>query len=99
MLKVEVPDLPSSSIIQSETEHILLSFCTFCTMLKGKKMSFQNVFLLVLQDEYLRDILKDMLSVESSFELVRLFIDHDPLITTSKYVTKYLNANPNICIN
>lgn len=98
MLRIDVSVLPTTNMIADETEHILLSFCTLCTLIKGKKMSFQNVFLLVLEDESLRDILKDMLSVESSFELVKLFIDHDPLITTSKYVTKYLNANPDISI-
>tara|TARA_R100001244_G_scaffold132382_1_gene108616 strand:- start:1544 stop:1747 length:204 start_codon:yes stop_codon:yes gene_type:complete len=65
-------------------------------MLKGKKLSLQNVFLLVLQDELLRDMLKELLTTPNNFELVRLFIDFDPSITRSKYVTKFLNANPNV---
>jgi hypothetical protein len=96
MLNFSLVDLPSSEIIKEETEHLLLSFCTFCTLLKGKKLSFQNVFVLILQDEKLRNTLKEILTVDSTYELVRLFIEYDPLITTSKYVTKYLNANPNI---
>jgi hypothetical protein len=87
---------PSSDLMDRETEHLLLSFCTFCTMLKGKKLSLQNVFLLVLQDELLRDMLKELLTTPNNFELVRLFIDFDPSITRSKYVTKFLNANPNV---
>lgn len=87
---------PSSELMDRETEHLLLSFCTFCTMLKGKKLSLQNVFLLVLQDELLRDMLKELLTTPNNFELVRLFIDFDPSITRSKYVTKFLNANPNV---
>lgn len=88
---------PSQSIIDKESEHILLSFCTFCTLLKGKKLSFQNVFILVLQDEKIRNILKDLLGVDSNFEIVKLFLEYDPTITKSKYITKYINSNRRIC--
>lgn len=96
MLMTPKVSSPSSELMDRETEHLLLSFCTFCTMLKGKKLSLQNVFLLVLQDELLRDMLKELLTTPNNFELVRLFIDFDPSITRSKYVTKFLNANPNV---
>lgn len=82
---------PSQDIIDRESEHILLSFCSFCTLLKGKKLSFQNVFILVLQDDNLRNILKDLLGVDSSYEIVKIFLDYDPTITKSKYITKYIN--------
>ena len=95
MLNLDIAELPSQNIIRFETEHLLLSFCTFCTLLKGKKLSFQNVFLLVLQDIKLRDILKDLLSIDSNYEVVKLFVEYDPLIT-SKYVTKFLNTKPNL---
>lgn len=96
MLNLEIAELPSQNIVRNETEHLLLSFCTFCTLIKGKKLSFQNVFLLVLQDKKLRCILKDLLNIESNYEVVKLFVDYDPLITTSKYVTKFLNTKPNL---
>lgn len=82
---------PSHDIITAESEHILLCFCTYCTLLKGKKMSFQNVFILILQDTSLRNLLKELLGVESNFEVVKIFLDYDPTITKSKYITKYLN--------
>lgn len=82
---------PSQDIIDRESEHILLSFCSFCTLLKGKKLSFQNVFILVLQDDSLRNILKDLLGVDSSYEIVKIFLEYDPTITKSKYITKYIN--------
>lgn len=82
---------PSQDIIDRESEHILLSFCSFCTLLKGKKLSFQNVFILVLQDQELRNILKDLLGVDSNFEIVKIFLDYDPTISKSKYITKYIN--------
>jgi len=88
---------PSQSIIDRESEHILLSFCTFCTLLKGKKLSFQNVFILVLQDEKIRLLLKDLLGMDTNFEIVKLFLEYDPTITKSKYITKYINSNKIIC--
>lgn len=88
--------LPSQPIIESETQHILLSFCTLCMLLKGKKLSFQNVFILTLQDIKLRNILKEMLSIDSTYEIVKTFIKYDPQILKSKYITKYLNNNKKI---
>ena len=87
---------PSQSIIDRESEHILLSFCSFCTLLKGKKLSFQNVFILTLQDEKLRSILKELLGVDSNYEIVKIFLEYDPTITKSKYITKWLNSNQKI---
>jgi len=88
---------PSQSIIDRESEHILLSFCSFCTLLRGKKLSFQNVFILILQDEKLRNILKDILGIDSTYEVVKLFLEYDPTITKSKYITKYLNTKAKRC--
>jgi hypothetical protein len=98
MLNLDIAELPSENVVRVETEHLLLSFCTFCTLIKGKKLSFQNVFLLVLQDLRLRSILKELLSIETNYEVVKLFVEYDPLITTSKYVTKFLNANPKLSL-
>lgn len=82
---------PYQNIIDRESEHILLSFCTFCSLLKGKKLSFQNVFLLVLQEVRIKELLKDLLGIDSDYEVVKIFLDYDPTITKSKYITKYLN--------
>jgi len=87
---------PSRMLIREETEHLLLCFCTFCSLLKGKKLSLQNIFILVLQEKKLRRILKDLLTIETNYDVVKLFIDFEPSITKSKYVTKFLNANSNI---
>jgi len=89
---------PSNTIIEAETEHLLLCFCTYCTLLKGKKLSLQNVFVLVLKEYRLRNMLKELLSVDNSFELVKIFLRFEPSIAQSKYITKYLNANKNIKI-
>jgi len=88
---------PASMIIEQESEHILLSFCSFCTLLKGKKLSTQNVFVLILQDDKLREILKELLGADNNYEVIRLFLDYDPTIIKSKYITKYLNTNKTLC--
>jgi len=96
MLISNISPNPSKALIKEETEHLLLCFCTFCSLLKGKKLSLQNIFILVLQEKKLRDILKDLLTIETNFDVVKLFIDFEPSITKSKYITKFLNANSNI---
>lgn len=83
--------------MDQESEHILLSFCTFCTLLKGKKLSLQNVFLLVLQNEDLKFILKELISIDSDIEIVKLFLEFDPTIAKSKYITKYINSKKRGC--
>ena len=82
---------PSHNLIEEESNHIFLSFCTFVMNLKGKKLSVQNVFVQTLQDEKLKNVMKTMMSLDSDYELVRVFLDFDPSIAKSKYVTKYVN--------
>ena len=90
-------DLDSSySLTDKEAEHLLLCFCTFCSLLKGKKLSYQNIFLLLLKEEKLRKLFKDLLTLDTNFEMVKLFIEFDPLIVKSKYVTKFLNKNKDL---
>ena len=96
MLISNISPNPSKALIKNETEHLLLCFCTFCSLLKGKKLSLQNIFILVLQEKKLRHILKDLLTIETNFDVVKLFIDFEPSITKSKYITKFLNANSDI---
>jgi hypothetical protein len=83
---------PSSEIIEEETNHLFLCFCTFVNNLKGKKLSIQNVFVTTLQEEKLKTILKTILSLDSDQELVKVFLEYDPTIAKSKYVTKFINS-------
>lgn len=89
---------PSQNIIDKESEHILLSFCSFCTLVKGKKLSFQNVFVLMLENEQMRNVLKKLLGVDSDHELFKIFLDYDPTITKSKYITKFINNKKRSCL-
>jgi len=82
----------SIDIIKKETRRLFICYCTFVNTLKGKKLSVQNVFVTTLEEERLKRILKTLLSLDSDQELVRVFLDFDPSIAKSKYVTKYLNS-------
>lgn len=83
---------PSSEIIENETNHLFLSFCTFVVLLKGKKLSIQNVFVQVLQNEKLKKHMIEMLDLENDFDLVRTFLEFDPSIAKSKQISKYINS-------
>ncbi len=84
----------SSDIIRKETRRLFICYCTFVNTLKGKKLSVQNVFVMTLEEERLRKIVKTLLSLDSDQELVRVFLDFDPTIAKSKYVTKFTRKMP-----
>jgi hypothetical protein len=82
---------PSNNIEETEQSHLFMCYCTFVMNLQGKKMSVQNVFVYTLQNEKMKNFLKSILCIDTDFEIVRVFLDFDPSISKSKYVTKYLN--------
>jgi hypothetical protein len=82
---------PSLNIVEEEINHLFLCFCTFVNNLKGKKLSIQNVFVATIQEEKLKSILKTILSIDSDQELVKVFLEYDPTIAKSKYVTRVFN--------
>lgn len=98
MLQPNIPS-PSKDITREELDHLLLCFCSFCCLLKGKKLSLQNIFVLLLKEERIRSILKTLLTVDSDFEMVQMFIEFEPQIAESKYITKFLNQNRQIFRN
>jgi len=83
---------PSSEIVEEEINHLFLCYCSFVNHLKGKKLSIQNVFVTTLQEEKLRTIFKTILSLDSDQELVKVFLEYDPSIAKSKYVTKWTRS-------
>ena len=83
---------PSNNLVEEETNHLFLCYCSFVNNLKGKKLSMQNVFIHTLEDEKLKNILKMVLTVDTDQELVRIFLDFDPLIAKSKYVTRFIRS-------
>lgn len=84
--------LSTALIEKRETEHNFLCFCSLLCMLHGKKLNLPNVFLLVLKNVKYKHILKTLVSIETDFELFKLFIEYDPTLSKSKYISKFLNS-------
>lgn len=82
---------PSHNLLEEESTHLFLCYCTLVMSLVGKKLSIQNVFIHTLEHEKMKNILKEALSIDTDYQVVRLFLDFDPTIAKSKYVTKFLN--------
>lgn len=83
---------PICHIDDLETLCLFSCFCTYVTLINGKKLNTANVFLKFLKSKHLRKIFKKKFSVESDFEAIQLFLKFDPSIHKSKYIMKYLNS-------
>lgn len=81
--------------LKYEQEFHMLSFCSFLTIIYGKKLNLPNIFLLLLKNKKYRDLFKQMLDLECDYQIFKLFIDYDPTLYKSKYISKYLNKNKN----
>ena len=82
---------PTQNIENDEFRHAFLSFCTLVSILNGKKMNFPTVFLKILENTNLRQIYMAHINEDSEFVAIKKFIEMEPSITKSQYITKYLN--------
>lgn len=83
----------STTLIEArETEHNFLCFCSLMCILSGKKLNLPNIFLLLLKTPKYKQIVKTLLSIDTDYELVKLFVDYDPTLSKSKYISKFLNS-------
>lgn len=86
-------DNPYTLLEQKDLTHKFLSLCSFISICENKKINLANVFLLILKEKKYRTLFRDILILESNFDLVKLFLKHDPYLYKSKYITKYLKNN------
>jgi len=86
-------DSPYTVLEKKDIVHKFLTLCSFISICENKKLNLANVFLLVLKEKRYRDLFKDALIIESNFDLVRLFLQHDPYLYKSKYITKFLKKH------
>lgn len=80
------------SFEKQEIHHNFLSFCSFMCLLVGKKLNLPNIFLLLLKNDNYKSILKTLVCIESDYELFKMFIEYDPTLSKSKYISKFLNS-------
>jgi hypothetical protein len=82
-------------IDKKETEHVFKSLCSLLCILYNKKLNLANILLLYLQNNDIRNLFKDTLSLTTDFETVRVFLEFDPCLYKSKYIMKFLNDKKN----
>ena len=86
-------DNPYTTLEKKDIVHKFLSLCSFVSVCENKKLNLANVFLLVLKNKKYRDLFKEILIIESNYDLVKLFLQHDPYLYKSKYITKFLKKH------
>lgn len=79
---------PYEELVLQESLVIYNSFVAFCSLTKNKRLTFQNIFTLLINDKDYRDLLKCMLDVDSNLDLYKTLIQLNPSILKSKYITK-----------
>tara|TARA_R110002012_G_scaffold262152_1_gene444299 strand:+ start:72 stop:347 length:276 start_codon:yes stop_codon:yes gene_type:complete len=86
-------DSPYTVLEKKDIVHKFLTLCSFVSICENKKLNLANVFLLVLKEKKYRDLFKEALIIDNNFELVRLFLQHEPYLYKSKYITKFLKKH------
>ena len=86
-------DNPYTTLEKKDIVHKFLTLCSFVSICENKKLNLANVFLLVLKEKKYRDLFKEILIIESNYDLVKLFLQHDPYLYKSKYITKFLKKH------
>jgi len=81
------------TITDKETEYYFLCFCSLMYILAEKKLNLPNVFIAFLKNKNYRMLFKQMLNLETDHDCVKIFINFDPNLHKSKYITKFLNKN------
>lgn len=84
---------PMYQAYKKEYEHLFLSFCTLVCHLNNKKMNLPNIFIVLLRDENLRELFKNMMSIDSNYDACKKFLEHDPTLYKSKYIKNFINSN------
>ena len=86
-------DDPYTLLDRKDIVHKFLTLCRFISICENKKLNLANVFLLVLKEKKYRELFKESLVIDTNFELVKIFLQHDPYLYKSKYITKFLKKN------
>ena len=84
---------PYTILEKKDIVHQFLTLCSFVSICENRKINLANVFLLVLKEEKYRQLFKELLLLDCNFQLVKTFLQHDPYLYKSKYITKYLKKN------
>lgn len=78
------------NIVEQEFEQELLKFCSFVSMIHNKSLKYTTIFILLVREQKLRDILKQMTQVENDYQLLLRVLKIDDKICRSVLVKREL---------
>jgi len=84
---------PTYQAYKKEYDHLFLSFCTLVCQIHNKKMNLPNIFIVLLKDRVLRDVFKQLISIDNNYDLFKKFLKYDPSLYKSKYIKNFINDN------
>lgn len=80
---------PFKHVESEDNTHMFFCLCTYISICENKKLNLSNVLLLILKNQKYKDLFMSRLEMETEYELVKLFLHHDPFLYKSKYITRY----------
>ena len=92
---MSLDDADLLSLEDSEIINSLYQLATLLTLMSGKKINFQNVFILVLTDKRFNHIAKEITGLDSHIESCKYLLEIDPSLVKSKLILQYLNGRIN----
>lgn len=92
---MSLDDADLLSLEDSEIVNSLYQLATLLTLMSGKKINFQNVFILVLTDKRFNYIAKEITGLDSDIEICKYLLEIDPSLVKSKLILQYLNGRIN----
>lgn len=92
---MSLDDADLLSLEDSEIINSLYQLATLLTLMSGKKINFQNVFILVLTDKRFNYIAKEITGLDSDIEICKYLLEIDPSLVKSKLIFQYLNGRIN----
>lgn len=92
---MSLDDADLLSLEDSEIINSLYQLATLLTLMSGKKINFQNVFILVLTDKRFNYIAKEITGLNSDIEICKYLLEIDPSLVKSKLILQYLNGRIN----
>ena len=92
---MSLDDTDLLSLEDSEIINSLYQLATLLTLMSGKKINFQNVFILVLTDKRFNHIAKEITGLDSDIEICKYLLEIDPSLVKPKLILQYLNGRIN----
>lgn len=86
---------PANNVSLEEQEHIFLACCSYTYIVYNKKINLPNIFLKVISDKHICDVFMKSMEFQTTFELVKFFLEYDSTLHKSKYINMFLNNRKN----